>query len=205
MVHGDNRGLVLPPGVAPTQVAIVPIATHKEGVLDKASEIFEQLKDLARVELDDRENYSPGWKFNEWEMKGAPLRIEIGPRDIENKQVMVVRRDTLEKTPVPIGELEARIPELLKEINTNLFEKAKKMRDENTFYAKSLEELKEIMDTTQGFVKANWCVDPQCEETIKKETGATMRCIPFEQEDLGGDCPFCGKEGKSVTYFAKAY
>ncbi len=205
MVHGDNRGLVLPPGVAPTQVAIVPIATHKEGVLDKASEIFSQLKGLARVELDDRENYSPGWKFNEWEMKGAPLRIEIGPRDIENNQVMVVRRDTLEKTPVPMDELTSRIPELLKTINTNLFEKAKKMRDENTHYAESLEELKKIMDTTQGFVKAHWCEDPECEETIKQETGATMRCVPFEQEDIGGDCPFCERKGKSLTYFAKAY
>ena len=205
MVHGDNRGLVLPPGVAPTQVAIVPIATHKEGVLEKASEIFTEIKEVARVELDDRENYSPGWKFNEWEMKGAPIRIELGPRDIENHQVMIVRRDTLEKTPVAMEGLKTYIPQLLKEINSNLFEKAKKMRDENTHYAKSLEELKEIMDTTQGFVKANWCQEPDCEENIKQETGATMRCVPFEQEDLGGDCPFCGKEGKALTYFAKAY
>ncbi len=205
MVHGDNRGLVLPPGIAPTQVAIVPIATHKEGVLEKASELYKQLKDIARVELDDRENYSPGWKFNEWEMKGAPIRIEIGPRDIENKQVMIVRRDTLEKTPVSIDELTTYIPKLLKEINSNLFEKAKKMRDENTYYAKSLDELKEIMDTTQGFVKAMWCEEPECEDKIKEETGATMRCVPFEQEDLEGDCPFCGKEGKSLTYFAKSY
>ncbi len=205
MVHGDNRGLVLPPGVAPTQVAIIPIATHKEGVLEKARELFESLKDTARVELDDRENYSPGWKFNEWEMKGAPIRIEIGPRDIENGQVMLVRRDTMEKTPVKIDELSKLIPELLQEINHSLFQKAKKMRDENTHYVKDLDHLKEVMNTSQGFAKAQWCENEECEEDIKTVTGATMRCIPFEQEDLGEKCPFCGRDAKSTTYFAKAY
>lgn len=205
MTHGDNRGLVLPPGVAPTQVVIVPIASHKEGVLDKANELFDSLKDKFRVELDDRENYSPGWKFNEWEMKGAPIRIEIGPRDIENNQVMLFRRDELEKEAVSLDNLEEAVGKLLKDINHNLLYKAKKMRDEKTYTIKSYDEMKEIMKVKPGFVKAMWCGDRECEEDIKDETGVTIRCIPFEEEDLGDICPFCGKKAKHMVYLAKAY
>lgn len=205
MTHGDNRGLILPPGIAPTQVVIVPIASHKEGVLDKANELYDSLKDNFRVELDDRENYSPGWKFNEWEMKGAPIRIEIGPRDIENNQAMLFRRDELEKEAVSLDNLEEAVGKLLKDINNNLLYKAKKMRDEKTYTVKSFDEMKKVMEEKPGFVKAMWCGDAKCEEHIKAETGVTIRCIPFEQEDLGNTCPFCGKEAKHMVYLAKAY
>lgn len=205
MVHGDNRGLVLPPGVAPVQVVIVPIASHKEGVLDKANELFSQLKGKFRVELDDRDNYSPGWKFNEWEMKGVPIRIEIGPKDIEKNQAMLFRRDELEKEAISLDNLEEAVENLLRDINNNLLYKAKKMRDEKTYIVKSFDEMKEVMDIKPGFVKAMWCGERECEEHIKAETGVTIRCIPFEQEDLGHTCAFCGKEAKHMVYLAKAY
>jgi len=205
MVHGDNRGLVLPPGVAPIQVVIVPIASHKEGVLDKANELFNALKDKFRVEVDERDNYSPGWKFNEWEMKGVPIRIEIGPKDIEKNQAMLFRRDELEKEPVSLDDLEEAVGNLLRDINNNLLYKAKKMRDEKTYIVKSFDEMKEVMEIRPGFVKAMWCGERECEERIKEETGVTIRCIPFEQEDLGNTCAFCGKEAKQMVYLAKAY
>ncbi|NLM03526.1 MAG: proline--tRNA ligase [Clostridiales bacterium] len=205
MVHGDNRGLVLPPGVAPIQVVIVPIAAHKGGVMEKVDEVFEDLKGDIRIEVDDREHYSPGWKFNEWEMKGVPVRIEMGPRDIENNQVVLFRRDTLEKEVVPMDELKERVQELLKDIQSNMLLKAKKMRDEKTYYVKNIEEMKEIMSTKPGFVKAAWCETRECEDHIREETGATLRCIPFEQEDLGDKCTFCNRDAKNMAYFAKAY
>jgi prolyl-tRNA synthetase len=205
MVHGDNRGLVLPPGIAPIQVVIVPIASHKEGVMEKAEELFNGLKDDFRVEIDERENYSPGWKFNEWEMKGVPIRIEIGPKDIENNQIMLFRRDTLEKEAVPIDSYKESVLSLLLDIQNNLLLKAKRMRDEKTYYVKSFEELVELMAARPGFVKAMWCEDRACEDRIKAETGVTVRCIPFEQENLGETCPFCGKSAKVMAYFAKSY
>lgn len=205
MVHGDNRGLVLPPGVAPVQVVIVPVASHKEGVLDKAKELFNQLKDKFRVELDDRDNYSPGWKFNEWEMKGVPIRIEIGPRDIENNQAMLFRRDVLEKEAVSLDNLEETVEKLLKDINSNLLNKAKTMREERTFTVKTFDEMKEVLDKKLGFVKAMWCGETECEENIKDETGVTIRCIPFEQENLGDKCAFCDREAKHMVYLARAY
>ncbi|SET73048.1 prolyl-tRNA synthetase [Natronincola peptidivorans] len=205
MVHGDNRGLVFPPGVAPVQVVIVPIAAHKGGVIEKADEIFSQLKESFRVEVDDRENYSPGWKFNEWEMKGVPIRIEIGPKDIEKQQAVLFRRDTLEKEVVPLEEVKEKVQGLLKDIHNNLLLKAKNMRDEKTYYIKSFDEMKEIMEKRPGFVKAMWCEERECEDKIKAETAASVRCIPFEQENLGDTCPFCGKEAKVMAYFAKAY
>ena len=205
MTHGDDRGLVFPPKVAPIEVVIVPIATQKEGVKEKAAELFERLKDKARVELDDRDHYSPGWKFNEWEMKGVPVRVEIGPKDIEKDQVVLFRRDTLEKNIVQLEDLEKEVLQLLDDIQKNLLYKTKQRRDEKTFYVNNFEELKEIMSTKQGFAKAMWCEDPKCEEHIKKELGVTIRCIPFEQEKLGDSCPFCGKEAKEMVYYAKAY
>ncbi|MCC5910787.1 MAG: proline--tRNA ligase [Clostridiaceae bacterium] len=205
MVHGDNRGLVLPPGIAPIQAVIVPIAAHKGGVIEKADEIFAQFKEDIRTEVDDRENYSPGWKFNEWEMKGVPVRVEIGPKDIENNQAVLFRRDTLEKEIVPLDQLKEKVEGLLEDIQNNLLLKAKHMRDEKTYYVKTFDEMKDIMSNNQGFVKAMWCQERECEDKIKAETGATVRCIPFEQENLGDTCPFCEKEAKVMAYFAKAY
>ena len=205
MTHGDNRGLVLPPGVAPVQVVIVPIALHKEGVLDKAQEIFNQLKDKFKVELDDRENYSPGWKFNEWEMKGVPIRIEIGPRDMEKNQAILFRRDELEKKAGSLDDLESAVEKLLQDINNNLLYKAKTMRDERTYIIKTFDEMEEAMDIRPGFVKAMWCGETECEENIKDKTGVTIRCIPFEQENLGDKCAFCDRKAKHMVYLAKAY
>ena len=205
MTHGDNRGLVLPPGVAPVQVVIVPIALHKEGVLDKAQEIFNQLKDKFKVELDDRENYSPGWKFNEWEMKGVPIRIEIGPRDMEKNQAILFRRDELEKKAVSLDDLESAVEKLLQDINNNLLYKAKTMRDERTYIIKTFDEMEEAMDIRPGFVRAMWCGETESEENIKDKTGVTIRCIPFEQENLGDKCAFCDRKAKHMVYLAKAY
>jgi len=206
MVHGDNRGLVLPPWVAPIQVVIIPIAQHKGGVLEKAYELKKKLEDAGiRVELDDDENYSPGWKFNEYEMKGVPVRIEIGPRDIEKNQVMAARRDTLEKSVISMDNIEKSIKDLLEEIHHNMFQRAKRHRDENTYDITGLEDFIEKMDNKPGFVKAMWCGTRECEDHIKEKTGATIRCIPFEQENLGDKCHFCGKEAKHMVYVAKAY
>ncbi|WP_432667361.1 proline--tRNA ligase [Wukongibacter baidiensis] len=206
MVHGDNRGLVLPPALAPTQVVIIPIAQHKEGVLDKAYELKKELEGAGlRVDLDDNENYSPGWKFNEYEMKGVPVRIEVGPRDIKNNQVMAARRDTLEKEAVSMDGLTETIVKLLDTIQGDMLERARKHRDENTYYVDSFEDFKKKMVEKPGFAKAMWCGERECEEHVKAETSATIRCIPFEQEDLGDKCHFCGKEAKHMVYVAKAY
>ncbi len=205
MVHGDNRGLVLPPRVAPTQVVIIPIAQHKEGVLDKAYELKKSLGEQMRIDIDDNENYSPGWKFNEWEMKGVPIRIEIGPRDIEKNQVMVFRRDTLEKQPMAMEGLKENIEKLLDDIHDGMLQKARNHREENTYYISSFEEFKNKMEEKPGFAKGMWCGTKECEENIKAETSATIRCIPFEQEDLGSKCHFCDREAKHMVYVAKAY
>jgi prolyl-tRNA synthetase len=204
MVHGDDRGLVIPPKAAPTQVMIVPIAQHKEGVLDFAYNLKNTLAKVARVDIDASDK-KPGWKFNEYEMKGIPVRLEIGPKDIENKQVVLVRRDTLEKIVVSIAELEVKLPDLLDEIQANLYNKALKHREERTSVALTLSELKEILETKPGFIKAMWCGELACEEKIKEETTATSRCIPFEQEQLSDKCVCCGKDAKHMVYWAKAY
>lgn len=206
MVHGDNRGLVLPPKIAPTQVVIVPIQMQKEGVLEKANEIKKLLEEQnIRVHIDDDKNNTPGWKFNEYEMKGIPARIEIGPRDIKNGVVMLSRRDTNEKTQVELSKLADEMPKILDDIQKSLFEKAKKRRDEMTFTVMDYENFKKKMEQNQGLAKAMWCGDSECEEKIKKETSATIRCIPFDEEDLGQTCPFCGKKAKHMVYIAKAY
>ncbi len=206
MVHGDNNGLVLPPKVAPIHVIVIPVAQHKEGVLDKANEIKAQLGKQFRVEIDDSEGYSPGWKFNQWEMKGVPIRLEIGPRDIENKQVIAARRDNGEKVALPMDNLNESIASLLDEIQQNLFNKALKMREEKTFTATNMEDFSRIIKETPGFIKAMWCGDADCEDRVKEETGATIRCIPFEQEDLGTKkCICCDKEADKMVYFARAY
>jgi len=205
MVHGDNRGLVVPPRIAPIQVVIIPIAFHKEGVLDKAKEIKEGLEKSFRVEMDDRDTYSPGWKFNEWEMKGVPVRMEIGPRDIENNQVTIVRRDTLEKFTASMDNLTGTISGLLDDIHDTMFNKALKNREEKTYTTTDYEEFKRIMHETPGFVKTMWCGSGECEDKLKEETGATIRCIPFEQEHVGDKCLICGGKAETMVYVAKAY
>ena len=203
MVHGDNSGLVLPPRIAPTQVMIIPIQQRKEGVLEKAFELKEVLSDY-RVKVDDSDK-SPGWKFSEQEMRGTPLRVEIGPKDMEAGQAVVVRRDTGEKYTVALSELKERVGELLDEIHAHMLEKARAHRDSHTYEARTYDEFKEIIDTKPGFVKAMWCGDQACEDKIKEDTTATSRCIPFVQEKLSDKCVCCGRPAKSMVYLGKAY
>ncbi|MBU5467549.1 proline--tRNA ligase [Virgibacillus sp. MSJ-26] len=204
MVHGDNRGLVVPPRIAPTQAMIVPVAQHKEGVLDKAYDLRDQLKEIARVDIDASDKM-PGWKFNEYEMKGIPVRIEMGPRDIEKDQVVLVRRDTGEKEFVAMSELEERLPALLNEIQKGLYDKAAAHRAEKTSVTTTLDEFKQKLDEKGGFIKAMWCGELQCEEKIREETSATSRCIPFEQEEVSDKCVCCGKDAKEMVVWARAY
>jgi prolyl-tRNA synthetase len=204
MVHGDDSGLVLPPVVAPTQLMIIPVSMHKEGVLEKARELKQRLSKVARVGIDESDKM-PGWKFSEYEMKGVPVRLEIGPKDQEKNQVVLVRRDTREKLFVSMDELETRLPELLAEIQTALLEKARDMRDSKTYVAKTMEEFEKTINETPGFIKAMWCGDRSCEDLIKEKTGATARCMPFEQEQLSDSCLCCGKSAKQMVYWGKAY
>lgn len=204
MTHGDDNGLVLPPAVAPIQLVIIPIASQKEGVLDKANELKNKLASVCRVKLDDSDN-SAGWKFSEYEMKGVPLRLEIGPKDIENNRCVVVRRDNGEKIFVSLDELEAKIPELLEAVRDGLYQKAIDRRAAMTFTARDYAELKDIADNKPGFIKAMWCGDRECEDKLKDELGITSRCIPFEQEHLSDTCVCCGKPAKHMLYWGKAY
>ncbi|MBR1508476.1 MAG: proline--tRNA ligase [Eubacterium sp.] len=204
MVHGDDNGLKLPPLVAPTQVMIVPIQQKKEGVLEKAEELRNLLSDVARVKVDATDK-SPGFKFAECEMRGIPLRIEVGPRDIENNQCVVVRRDTGEKLTVSMDELKDKVAELLVTIQKDMLEAARAHRDSHTYTAKDWDEFKNIIENKPGFVKAMWCGDRACEDKIKEETGATTRCMPFEQEHIADTCVYCGREAKKMVYFGRAY
>lgn len=205
MVHGDERGLKLPPKIAPIQVIIVPIAQHKEGVLDKARELFDTLTASGlRVEIDERDQ-SPGWKFNEWEMKGVPIRLEIGPRDIEKNNVVLVRRDNFEKDFVSMVGLETKIADMLEDIHKGMLEAALKFREEKTVSTENFEDFKKAIDEN-NFVKGLWCGMRDCEDEIKDKTGATTRCIPLgEQDPTSGVCVHCGKPAKKVMYFAKSY
>lgn len=207
MVHGDDNGLVLPPKIAPIQVIILPVAQHKEGVLDKAYELKTQLDDAFRVELDDSDN-SPGWKFNQWEMKGVPIRLEVGPRDIENNQCVLARRDTGEKIQVSLDEVQGAVAQLLEDIQANMYAQALAAREAKTSTAATMEEFKANLAENPGFIKAMWCGDRACEDAVKDETGASIRCIPFEdeQEVIGdGCCVCCGKPAKQMAFFARAY
>lgn len=204
MTHGDDNGLVLPPAVAPVQVVIVPIASHKPGVLEKAQELKNRLKSICRVDLDDRDQ-SPGWKFAEHEMKGVPLRVEIGPKDLENNRCVVVRRDNREKYEISLEELETKIPSLLDTVRDGLYEKALARRAEMTFDAHDLAEMKEIADHKPGFIRAMWCGDRACEDQLKEQVGVTSRCIPFEQHKIGEKCVCCGKPATKMLYWGKAY
>ena len=204
MVHGDNDGLVLPPKVAPTQVMIIPIQQKKEGVLEAADALQEKLSRVARVKT-DKTDKSPGFKFAEQEMRGIPLRIEVGPRDLENNEAVVVRRDTGEKQTVSLDELETVIPALLDTIQKEMLERARAHRDEHTYTATDYETFKDTIENRPGFIKAMWCGDRACEDAIKEETGATARCMPFAQEHLADTCVYCGKEAKKMVYFGRAY
>ena len=205
MTHGDNNGLVLPPRVAPIQVIVVPVAQHKPGVLDKASEVYEALKAAGiRVKMDDSDN-SLGWKCAEYEMKGVPLRLELGPRDIENGVCVAVRRDNFEKITVSLDELTAKIPELLEAVQQGLFDKAKSNLDSHVFTARSLEEARQLQEENGGFIRTMWCGELDCELKMKEEAGMTSRCIPFQQEHLDDVCAVCGKPAKHMIYWGVAY
>ena len=205
MVHGDDSGLVLPPKVAPVQICIVPIQQKKEGVLEKAAELKESLGKQFRVKLDDTDK-TPGFKFAEQEMRGIPLRIEIGPRDIENGKCVVVRRDNGEKEEVSLAGLEARIGEILEQMQKDMYDSAKARRDSQTYEASDYEEFKNIFAEKTGFVKALWCGDRACEDKIKEELAVTSRCMPLENADVTeGSCVCCGRPAKKMVYWGKAY
>lgn len=204
MTHGDDSGLVLPPAVAPIQLVIVPIATHKPGVIEKAQELYERLSKSFRVKLDLSDN-SAGWKFAEYEMKGVPLRLEIGPKDIENNQCVLVRRDNREKSFVSLDNLEESVSGLLTELHDALYEKALARREEMTYSVSSLDEMISSAETRPGFIKAMWCGELACEEKLKEVAGVTSRCIPFEQEQISDVCVCCGKPAKHMLYWGKAY
>jgi prolyl-tRNA synthetase len=209
MVHGDDKGLVLPPKIAPVQVVIVPIpfkGAEPAAIEAKAKEICDRLTQKGfSVVLDNRAEYTPGWKFNQWELKGVPLRIEIGPRDLKQEQVVMVRRDTKEKSFVKQTELEATVQKLMEEIQHNLYAKARLNMEQLTTTVKTYEALKQIICDKGGFVKAAWCGSAECEKKIKDETGATIRVIPFEREEPATGCIVCGQKAKDVVYFARSY
>ena len=203
MVHGDNSGLVLPPRIAPTQVMIIPIQQRKEGVLEKAQELKAMLSNY-RVKVDDTDK-SPGWKFSEQEMRGIPLRVEIGPKDIEAGQAVIVRRDNGEKCVVALTELDAKVGELLEQMQKDMLKRARTHRDNHTYTATTYEEFKDTIENRPGFVKAMWCGDQACEDKIKEDTTATSRCMPFAQEKLSDKCVCCGRPAKTMVYWGKAY
>ena len=205
MAHGDNRGLKLPPRVAPIQVVIVPVAMHKEGVKEKAEELYNSLSEKYRVELDVREQYSPGYKFNDWEMRGVPVRIEIGPRDIEANKCVVVRRDTAEKIDVSLDELSEKLNEILENIQKNMYEECKKNVEQKTTVATTMDEFTENLNNNQGYVKTMWCGDAECEEKIHELTGAKSRCMPFEQEKISDKCVYCGKPSDKMVVWGRQY
>ncbi|MDF2842159.1 MAG: prolyl-tRNA synthetase [Herbinix sp.] len=203
MVHGDDSGLVLPPRIAPTQIMIIPINQNKEGVLDKAYELKEKLSSF-KVKVDDSDK-SPGWKFSEQEMRGVPIRIEIGPKDIEANQAVIVRRDTREKTVVALDEIAIKAGEILEQMQSDMLERARNYRDTHTYTAATMEEFEKTIAEKPGFVKAMWCQDEACEKEIKDKTGASSRCMPFEQEHIADTCVCCGKPATTMTYWGKAY
>ena len=204
MMHGDDNGLVLPPNIAPIQCVVIPVAQHKEGVLDKAYELYENLKKQYSVKIDDSDK-SPGWKFSEYEMKGIPLRIELGPKDIEANQAVVARRDNHEKIVVSLDELETKVGEILETMQKDMLENARKIREEHTVSVQTLDEMAEYSKDNNGFVKAMWCGSLECEEKVKEVAGLSSRCMPFEQENIGDKCVCCGKKPRALVYWGKAY
>ncbi|HEY4388235.1 MAG TPA: His/Gly/Thr/Pro-type tRNA ligase C-terminal domain-containing protein, partial [Ktedonobacteraceae bacterium] len=209
MVHGDKNGLILPPRLAPYQVVIVPIwrkESEKAAVSALIERVTKMLKGKVRFKLDDSEN-TPGWKYNEWEMRGVPLRMEIGPRDAQNESVMLVRRDNRAKEAVPVAALEARLPVLLEEIQRGLYQRALEFQKQNTHYTDSYEEFKQIIAEKRGFVRVKWAEDSAAELAIKEETKATLRVIPFDQPEGGvqGKCFYTGKPATCEAIFARSY
>ena len=205
MTHGDNNGLVLPPQIAPIQVMVVPVAQHKPGVIEKAQELHDILKAAGiRVKIDTSDN-SLGWKCAQYEMKGVPLRVEIGPKDIENGVCVAVRRDNREKVTIALNELAERIPQVLADVQQGMFDKAKANLDGHTYVAHSVEEAKKLQEENGGFIKTMWCGELECELKMKEEAGMTSRCIPFKQENLGEVCACCGKPAKHMIYWGVAY
>ena len=205
MAHGDNNGLVLPPAIAPIQVIVLPVAQHKPGVLEAANRLKERLLAAGlRVSLDDSDN-SMGWKCAQYEMKGVPLRVEIGPRDMENGQCVLVRRNDGEKTVVALADLEDAVREQLQLVHDGMFEKAKKNLDEHIFAASSIEEAKELQEKNGGFIKTMWCGEEACELKMKEQAGMSSRCIPFKQEKLDEVCACCGKPARHMIFWGVAY
>ncbi len=205
MVHGDNSGLVLPPKVAPIQVVVIPVAQHKDGVIAANEAVMERLSKAGfRVKMDASDN-SPGWKFAEYEMKGVPLRLELGPKDMEKNQCVLVRRDSGEKSFVSLDNIEGAVAKMLEDIHTGLYQRAKKNLEDDTYPCATLAEVKEKMETQGGFAKTMWCGDEACEVKMKEEAGVSSRCIPFEQEKLGDVCACCGKPAKHMVYWGVAY
>ena len=205
MVHGDDSGLVLPPRIAPVQAMVIPIQQYKDGVMDAAKSVCERLEKVCRAKLDDSDK-SPGWKFSEQEMRGIPVRIELGPKDIEAGKCVVVRRDTREKIEVALEDLEQKIPEILETIQKEMFERAKAHRDAHIWDAHNYEELKDIAANKPGFIRGMWCEDQACEDKIKEELAVTSRCIPFhDQEQISGTCVCCGRPAHKLVYWGKAY
>ena len=205
MTHGDNSGLVLPPRIAPIQVIIIPVAQHKEGVIEANQAVTDRLRTAGfRVKMDASDN-TPGWKFAEYEMKGVPLRLELGPKDIEKNQCVLVRRDNGEKSFVSLDGIEDTVARMLDSIHEGLYQKAKRNLEDNTYACATLEEVKEKMAARGGFAKTMWCGDEACEVRMKEEAGVTSRCIPFEQEHLGNTCACCGKPAKHMVVWGVAY
>ena len=204
MTHGDDNGLVLPPLVAPIQVVVVPCAQHKPGVIEKATEIYERVNGFARAKIDISDN-SPGWKYAEYEMKGVPLRLEIGPRDIEANQCVLVRRDTREKIFVSLDELETKIPELLADITNGLYAKASENRKNRTYTETKLDSFIKTAEEKSGYIRAHWCGDQECELKLKELADVTSRCMPFGEQETEGKCICCGKPTKTLVYWGKAY
>ena len=205
MTHGDNNGLVLPPAVAPIQAMVIPIAHHKEGVLEKANEVYERLKKVCRAKIDDSNN-TPGWKFAEYEMKGVPVRIEIGPKDIEKNQCVVVTRHNREKSFVSLDDVESVVLQKLDEVRDGIYSAALANRERRSYVCRTLDEITAALEENgDGFVKAMWCGSEECEDKVKEITGVGSRCIPFEQEQLSDVCVCCGKPAKHMLYWGKAY
>ncbi len=204
MVHGDNEGLVLPPRIAPIQVCIIPIQQKKEGVLDKAYELRDILSRKFRVKVDDSDK-TPGWKFSEAEMRGYPIRVEIGPKDMEAGKCVICRRDTREKIEVALENLEEKVGEILETIQKEMLERARNHRDAHTYTAADMETFRKIFNEKAGFVKAMWCGNQECEDKIKEELSVTSRCMPFEQEQIAETCVCCGRPAKKMVYWGRAY
>ncbi len=205
MVHGDNSGLKLPPRVAPTQVMIIPIQQQKDGVLEAASKLEAEIKKAGIRVKTDVSDKSPGWKFSEQEMRGIPVRIEIGPKDIEAGHCVACRRDNGEKQTIALEEVAAKLPALLEQIQQDMFEAARLHREEHTYTAVTMEEFEKCFTEKTGFVKAMWCGEQECEDIIKEKLAVTSRCMPFDEEKLADTCVCCGKPAKKMVYWGKAY